>query len=120
MELQTRIIVGTLVVAVLSWLFRTFARRQLSSGQTLFWGTLLVGALVMAAFPSLVDSLSGVWGNLMPVSWITFLGLLSLITYLLHQSTLLNRQQALLIELARQTAFIEQRLRALTAEASGD
>ena len=115
MDLQSRVVVGLLILAVTVWIMRNVARRKLGSGQALFWLTLLVGGGVLAAFPGLVDSLSVLWGNLVPVSWISFVGIVSLIVYLLHQSTVINAQDARVLDLVRSQAFLEERVRTMEA-----
>jgi len=114
MNLQSMLLVTAVLVAVFLWLFRLFVDRKISSGQTLFWLFPLVAAQVLVLFPSLIDRLSMLWGNLVPVSWITFLGMVLLIFYLLYLTIRLNGYSRV-VDLARNVAYLEQRLRATEA-----
>ncbi len=120
MDLRTRLVVCAMIAAVLFWIFRSFSRHKLSSGQTLFWGTMLIGGFFTALFPTLVDLVSSMWGTLLPVSWISFIAILSLIGYLMHQSMVINAQQTRLTQLIRQTSFLERRLRSLQESGGSD
>jgi hypothetical protein len=114
-DFQSRIVVALMILMVALWILRNVARHKLGSGQALFWLTLLAGAGVLAVAPSLVDRLSVLWGNLVPVSWISFVGIVSLIVYLLHQSTVINAQDARILQLVRSQTFLEQRVRTVEA-----
>ncbi len=116
MDFQSRFVVALLILMVALWILRNLGRQKLGSGQALFWLTLLAGGGVLAVAPSLVDRVSMLWGNLVPVSWISFVGITSLIVYLLHQSTVINAQDARILQLVRSQTFLEQRVR--TVEAS--
>lgn len=116
MDVRARLVVCTLILAVLFWLIRSFSRHRINSGPTLFWSVMLLGGLVTALFPALAHAVSTLWGSLLPVSWISFMGILSLIVYLLYQSMKLKQQQAKLIDLARATALLERRLRLMGRE----
>ena len=111
MNLQSQLIVSIFLFGLLVWIFRRFSQQQLSSGQTLFWGTTLLGAELLTLSPALVDWVSVVWGNLVPVSWITFVGLFLLIFYLLHMSIHLNRLESRFTQLSRTLTFLEERTR---------
>ena len=75
------------------------------------WLLLLAGAEVLTLFPTLVDWLSLIWGDLLPVSWISFGGISILIMYLFYQTSKLNSLQSRNTDLARNLAFLEERLR---------
>ena len=60
---------------------RNLRRRRISTGQILLWTVLLTGGELLALFPGVIDSLSVLWENLIPVSWITFSGLAILSLY---------------------------------------
>ncbi len=111
MNLQSQLVVGSLLLLLIAWILRNFVRGRLGSGQVLFWLTLLIGAEVFAVFPRLIDRISVLWGNLVPVSWISFLGLLSLIFYLLSQAIQINKLDSRCTQLARTIALLEQRVR---------
>ena len=111
MNFQSQLVVSSLLIVLILWILRNFAQGRLGSGQVLFWLTLLAGAMVFTLSPRLVDWLSLIWGNLVPVSWITFLGLISLIAYLLYQAIQINQLHSRYVELARSMAFLEKRLR---------
>jgi Uncharacterized conserved protein (DUF2304) len=82
------------------------------------WLAFLLGGEVLTLFPSLVDSLSVLWGNLIPVSWISFSGLAVLILYLLHHTFELNDLRSQAVELSRHVTFLEERLRRLEGGSS--
>jgi hypothetical protein len=110
-NVQSKLIISLILVLLIFWLLKNFSSRKLGSGQTLFWLVLLFGAELFTLFPSLVDRVSVLWGNLVPVSWITFAGLVFLIYYLLGQTIQVNRLQSQLVHLARTIAFLEMRMR---------
>jgi hypothetical protein len=105
-------------MAMIYWLLRNFVLKKINSEQTLFWILLLLGAEVLTLFPVLVDKITLFWGNLVPVSWITFAGISSLIVYLLYQTIHQNKLNAHIIQLTRNITFLEKRVRELEAEAS--
>jgi len=110
MNTQSTILVSVVLLLVLVWLLRIFVDRKISSGQALFWLLPLVAAQVLALFPSLIDRVSAIWGNLVPVSWITFVAIVLLVFYLLYLTIRLNGYSKF-IDLARNVAYLEQRLR---------
>lgn len=112
MNLQTSLLITSILLVVMFWLLRNFFKRRVSSGQTLFWLTGLAGAIVLALFPSVIHRLSIVWGDLLPVSWITFASLVFMTFYLLYLTIRLNRL-ATINELARTIAYLERRVREL-------
>ena len=116
MNLQSQVVVGMLIVLLIVGILRAFSRKKVSSGQSLLWLSALSGALVLTAFPGLVDRISQLWGNLDPVSWISFLGLLTMIAYLVHHSTRINRLEDRLTQLSRSISFIEERVRLTEAK----
>ena len=67
-------------------------------------------AQILALFPSLIDRVSAIWGNLVPVSWITFAGMVFLVFYLFYLTVRLNGYSRF-IDLARNVAYLERRLR---------
>ena len=111
MNLLSRLLVSVFIMGVIVLIFRLFIRKKLGSSQTVFWLGVLGVAWGLALFPSLVDFLSIFWGNLWPVSWITFIGMVVLITYLLFLSVQVNDANIKLVELARNNAFLEKKLR---------
>jgi hypothetical protein len=110
MNTQSTILVSAVLLLVLFCLLRIFVARKISSGQALFWLSPLVAAQVLALFPSLIDRISAMWGNLVPVSWITFVAIVLLVFYLLYLTVRLNGYSRF-VELARNVAYMEQRLR---------
>ena len=112
MSLQTALLITAILLAVMFWLLRNFFYKRVSSGQTLFWLTGLTGGIVLALFPSVIHRLSSLWGDLWPVSWITFASLVFMTFYMLYLTIRLNRL-ATINELARNIAFLERRLREL-------
>jgi hypothetical protein len=118
MNTQSSLVVATILLLVMAWLLRNFFDRKISTGQTLFWLVLLVGAEVLTIFPSLIDRVSVFWGNLVPVSWITFAALVFLVFYLLYLTVRLNGY-ARVVDLARGIAHMERRIRELERERDG-
>ncbi|MBI3922710.1 MAG: DUF2304 domain-containing protein [Armatimonadetes bacterium] len=120
MNLHSKFVVSLFVVALFLWVLRLFTRKQLNSGQASLWLITLVGCEVLALSPSLADSLSVIWGNLVPVSWISFVGMVLLICCLLSQSVQLNNLQEKLTQMVRHHAFLEQRVRKLESAHTKD
>jgi hypothetical protein len=118
MSFQTSLFISAILLIVMFWLLRNFFYKRVSSGQTLFWLTGLAGGIVLALFPAVIHGVSLLWGDLWPVSWITFASLVLLTFYLLYLTIRLNRL-ATINELARSIAFLERRLRELEERAGG-
>ena len=116
MNLQAKLIVSAILALLMVVLLWNFRRRRISTGQILLWTVLLAGGELLALFPGVVDSLSVLWGNLIPVSWITFSGLAILILYLLHHTFIINDLRAQAVDLARKVTFLEERLRGVEGE----
>jgi hypothetical protein len=110
MNTQSTVLVATVLLLLLFWMLKIFFERKISSGQALFWLFPLGAAGVLALFPSLIDRLTAMWGNLVPVSWITFLAIVLLIFYLLYLTVRLNGYSRV-VDLARNVAYLEKRLR---------
>jgi hypothetical protein len=113
MNLQSKLIVSAILMVVMIVLLKNYRRGRVSTGQILLWLVLLVGGEVLALFPGLVDRLSFLWGNLIPVSWISFSGLAILILYLLYHTFIINDLRAQAVALAREVTFLEERLRSV-------
>lgn len=120
MNLQGQIAVSIVLFLLVSWMLSVFSKRKLASAQVLFWLILLVGAEVCTLSPPLVDFIGSLWGNLVPVSWISLLGIVALIFYLLFQSIEVNELRSSSRNLAREVAFLERRLRSLEDPADAD
>ncbi len=114
MTLQTALIITTILSGLVGWLLWNSFHKRISAGQTLFWLILLAGGEVLALFPSLVDYLAVLWGDLWPVSWITFCALVAIVFYLLYLTVRLNSLRRI-DELARSQAYLERRVRELEA-----
>ena len=112
MSLETSLLIATILLVVMFFILRNFFYKRVTSGQTLFWLTGLTGGIVLALFPSVIHRLSHFWGDLWPVSWITFASFVCLSFYLMYLTMRLNRL-ATINELARTIAFLERRLREL-------
>ena len=110
MNSQSMILVTIILCCVLFLLLRLFINKKISSGQTLFWLAPVFVAQVLALFPSLIDRLSVLWGNLVPVSWITFGSIVFLVLYLIYLTIRLNGYSRV-VDLARSVTNLEQRLR---------
>jgi hypothetical protein len=110
MNAQSIALVSAVLLVVLFWLLKIFVDKKISAGQTLFWLFPLIAAQVLVLFPFLIDRVSSIWGNLVPVSWITFLAMVLLIFYLLYLTVRLNGYSRV-VDLARNVAYLEQRLR---------
>ncbi len=110
MNAQSIALVSVILFVVIFSLLKIFFDKRISAGQALFWLAMLTGAEVLVLFPSMVDRLSGVWGNLVPVSWITFVAMVLLIFYLLYLTVQVNRYTKL-VDLARNISHLERRLR---------
>ncbi|HIF23102.1 MAG TPA: DUF2304 domain-containing protein [Gemmatimonadetes bacterium] len=115
MNLQAKLIVSAILGFLVIVLLMNYRRRRISTGQILLWAVLLSGAELLVLFPGVVDRLSGLWGNLIPVSWITFSGLAILILYLLYHTFIINDLRAQAVDLARNVTFLEERLRQVEA-----
>lgn len=114
MNTQSKILVTMILLGVLFFLLRLFIDKKISSGQTLFWLAPIGLAQFLALFPSLIDRLSLLWGNLVPVSWITFGSMVLLVLYLIYLTIRLNGYSRV-VDLARSVTHLEQRLRAAEA-----
>jgi hypothetical protein len=114
-NLQAKLIVSAILGFLVIVLLMNYRRRRISTGQILLWAVLLSGAELLVLFPGVVDRLSGLWGNLIPVSWITFSGLAILILYLLYHTFIINDLRAQAVDLARNVTFLEERLRQVEA-----
>ena len=110
MNVQSIALVTAVLLLVLFWLLKIFVEKKISSGQALFWLFPLIVAQILALFPSLIDRVSSLWGNLVPVSWITFVAMVLLVFYLLYLTVRLNGL-ARIVDLARNVAYLERRLR---------
>ncbi|MCP4397578.1 MAG: DUF2304 domain-containing protein [bacterium] len=111
MNIQSKLAVSIVLWILAVWILRNFIQKRLNSDQTLFWLCVLCGAEMLTLFPALVEKASLLWGNLIPVSWISFMGIVCLIAYLLHQAIKLNELRAHFVQLTRQIAFLEERVR---------
>jgi hypothetical protein len=119
MSWNTSLLITAVLLAAIFWLLRNFFHKRVSSGQTLFWLAGLCGGIVLALFPKVIDLLSLLWGDLWPVSWITFASLVLLTFYLLYLTIRLNRLSTV-NELARSVAYLERRVRELEARTRPD
>ncbi len=70
----------------------------------------LIVVQVLVLFPGLIDRLSRLWGNLVPVSWITIVAMVLLVFYLLYLTVRMNGFSKV-VDLARSVAQLERRLR---------
>ena len=71
MNLHSTIAVSVVMALLLFWLLKIFVDKKISSGQLLFWLFPLATAQVLVLFPSLIDRVSTIWGNLCsPWAWI--------------------------------------------------
>ncbi len=116
MSIQSALVISAILAGLLAWLLWNSFQKRLSAGQTLFWLVLLAGGEVLTLFPSLIDRLALLWGDLWPVSWITFCALTVVIFYLLYLTVRLNAYRKF-NDLARSIAYLERRLRQLEAAA---
>ena len=112
MSTHSAVIITVILAGLACWLLWNFFSKRITSGQAIFWLTLLAGAEVLTLFPGLVDRLSLVWGDLLPVSWITFCALVVVIFYVLYLTVRLNRFRKFQ-QLARSVAYLERRVREL-------
>ncbi len=111
MNLQSILVVSFILCLLIFGLLKGFFNKKINSGQTLFWLFLLIGAEILVVFPSLTGWLSVIWGNILPVSWITLVGISFLILYLFYQTIVINKLQSKVVDLSRQFSFFEQKLR---------
>jgi len=112
MNIQSKLIVSLILISLMFWLIRNLFHKRLNTSQVLFWLSLLIGAEIFTLLPpNLVDGLSVIWGNLIPVSWISFVGFVTLISYLLYQTIEVNRLQSRCTQLARNISYLELRIR---------
>ena len=112
MSLETSLLITAILMVVMVWILRNFFYKRVTSGQTLFWLVGLTGGIVLALFPAVIHRLSVLWGDLWPVSWITFASFVVLSFYLMYLTIQLNRLSTI-NELARTIAFLERRVREL-------
>lgn len=117
MSIQSALIITVILSCLIGWLLWNFFHKRISAGQALFWLALLVGGEILAIFPRLVDRLALFWGDLWPVSWITFCALTVMVFYLLYLTIRLNSYRKF-DDLARSIAYMERRLRELEAAAA--
>jgi hypothetical protein len=110
MNAQSVALVTAVLFLVLFCLLKIFFDKKISSGQALFWFFPLVVVQVLVLFPGLIDRLSRLWGNLVPVSWITFVAMVLLVFYLLYLTVRMNGFSKV-VDLARSVAQLERRLR---------
>ncbi len=114
MTIQSALLITAILSCLVAWLLWNFFNKRLTAGQTIFWLVLLGGGELLTLFPGLVDRFGLLWGDLWPVSWITFCALTVVIFYLLYLTVRLNRYRKL-NDLARSIAYLERRLRELEA-----
>jgi len=119
MNLLSRLMVSILIFGLLGFIFSLFKKRKFGSTPTVFWIVLLFGAEVFTLFPPLVDWISLLWGNLWPVSWITFIGFIILILNILILASELNRSHLRIVETVRHQTFLEKRISDLEKKLSG-
>jgi hypothetical protein len=110
MNAQSAALVSAVLFLVLLCLLKIFVDKKISSGQALFWFFPLLAAQVLAVYPPLIDRLSSLWGNLVPISWITFIAIVMLVFYLLYLTIRMNGYSRV-VDLARSVARLERRLR---------
>jgi len=111
MNLQSILVVSFILCLLIFGLLKSFFDKKINSGQTLFWLFLLIGAEILVVFPSLTGWLSVIWGNILPVSWITLVGISFLILYLFYQTISINKLQSKVVDLSRQLSFFEKKMR---------
>ena len=111
MNLQSILVVSLILCFLIFGLLKNFFEKRINSGQTLFWLFLLISAEILVVFPSLIDWLSVIWGNILPVSWITLVGISFLILYLFYQTIAINNLQSKIVDLSRQISFFEKKMR---------
>ncbi len=114
MSIQSALFITLILSCVLGWLLWNSFRKRVTAGQTIFWLILIAGGEVLALFPRLVDRFALFWGDLWPVSWITFCALTVVVFYLLYLTVRLNSYRKF-DDLARSIAYMERRLRELEA-----
>ena len=110
MNTQSSLLVAVVLTIVLIWMLKMFVDKKISAGQTLFWLVFIIGAQILAIFPTLIDRLSMLWGNLIPISWITFVSIVLLVFYMIYLTIRLNGYSKV-VDLARSVAYLEKRLR---------
>ena len=116
MNLQNKVIISFFIICLVVWMIRGFLKGKLNSGQVIFWLILFCGAESIILVPFIFDLLSNVWPGLMPVSWITFIGMLSLILYLLHDAIEINGLKSKTVKLTRYIAVLEKRIREIESQ----
>ena len=115
MPIQSALIITAILSCLVGSLLWNFFHKRITAGQTLFWLVLLSGGEILTLFPSLIDRLGVFWGDLWPVSWITFCALIVVLFYLLYLTVRLNSYRKF-NDLARSIAYMERRLRELEAD----
>lgn len=114
MSIQSALLITAILSCLVGWLLWNFFQKRVTAGQTLFWLILLTGGEILTLFPRLIDYLAVFWGDLWPVSWITFCALMVVFFYLVYLTVRLNSYRKL-NDLARNIAYMERRLRELEA-----
>ncbi len=114
MSIQSALLITLILSCLVAWLLWNFFHKRVTAGQTLFWLVLLAGGEVLALFPQLIDQFARFWGDLWPVSWITFCAMTVVVFYLLYLTVRLNSYRKF-DDLARSIAYMERRLRELEA-----
>lgn len=114
MSIQSALIITAILSSLVGWLLWIFFHQRITAGQALFWLILLAGGEFLTLFPGVVDHLAFLWGDLWPVSWITFCALMVVVFYLLYLTVRLNSYRKF-NDLARSIAYMERRLRDLEA-----
>ena len=104
MSIQSALIISAILSCLVGSLLFNFFHKRITAGQTLFWLVLLAGGEILTLFPSLIDRLGVFWGDLWPVSWITFCALIVVLFYLLYLTVRLNRYRKF-NDLARSIAY---------------
>lgn len=102
-----------ILISVILFIIRNFSQKRFSAGQALIWLIPLFAAEVLTLFPGITAWVGRLFGNLLPVSWISFLGIIFLIMFLLYQTIRLNQMKTRLNDLTREVGFYEQRIREL-------
>lgn len=102
-------IIGALLILVVA--VELLRRGKLRERHTFWW--LIAGSLslIIALFPSILDSLAGLLGVDVPVNLLFFVAILVLFLVCIQQSTELTRFEERTRTLAERVALLENRLR---------
>jgi hypothetical protein len=110
MTVQGQIVVSILAVIGLIWILRLISDRKLSLESGLLWIAIMVGAIILMAFPGLLRLITDAVGAKFEVSAITLLALAFFLALSVNFSIRISVLSRRLTELSRYVALLEYKL----------